>query len=303
MKLLLICSIVVLFCALTPSAVPTDKIEVERNCKASVEKIVEWMLISNASHPDKWVYQLSKSPNCAKCDLMINETKSIKRWPENCNTCIEPHKKTVEKWKSCNQCRKLNTFCDTCKKHFFTSIKQLKTQLDKIHLKASSLPTDFLKRFSKGPRLLKRTYLTVSKMRTEYFVVVCALFVACAIAKPETKLQVSKSCKSSALSLLNWLVAETITGKDAWVLQMYNHLNCSKCPLFADKKLEKWPSNFKACTSLYWDNIKHWKSCKSCENMNWYCNTCRKHFTDAMKEHKKKIDKIVEKYINKIQFV
>nr|CDS28096.1 hypothetical transcript [Hymenolepis microstoma] len=227
MELQLIYGIVVLFGTLTIAAGPTDKIEVEKNCKASVEKIVEWMVVANATHPYKWVYQLSKSPNCVKCDLLVNETKSINRWPENCNTCVEPHKKTVANWKSCNQCRTFNTFCDTCVPHCL-------------------------------------------KMRTECIVFVCALFVAGIIAKPpETKLQVSKNCRATAESLLKWLVTSNMTGKDAWVLQMYNHLNCSKCPFFVEKEMKKWPKNCQPCIDDFWDKIKDWKSfrCEIHENL------------------------------------
>ncbi|VUZ54416.1 unnamed protein product [Hymenolepis diminuta] len=105
-------------------------------------------------------------------------------------------------------------------------------------------------------------------MRTEYVVFVCALFVAGGIMTADAKLQVPKNCKDAAEKVLAWMLNPNVTGQDAWVLQMYDHLNCSKCVLFAEKELDKWPSSCNSCTDLYWDHIKEWKSCKSCSRVS-----------------------------------
>ncbi|KAM3170975.1 hypothetical protein ACTXT7_017540 [Hymenolepis weldensis] len=140
-------------------------------------------------------------------------------------------------------------------------------------------------------------------MRTEYVVFVCALFVAGSIMTAEAKLQVPKNCKGAAETVLGWMFNKNVTGQDAWVLQMYGHLNCSRCALFGEKNLDKWPSNCNSCTDLFWDYIKHWKSCKSCKQVNWYCDTCRNHFTTALKTSRANREKLMNKYLSDIQFV
>lgn len=142
--------------------------------------------------------------------------------------------------------------------------------------------------------------LILLKMRSEYVVLVCALFVAGVFAAP--KITANKSCKHGYEQMLDWLAKTNITGPDSWILNMHAYKNCSKCPLFKNEELKKWPQSCKICTDHYWDHIKDWKSCSVCSSVNWFCDTCRKHFVETYEEYKMRGQLLKQHLLAKMHF-